>query len=96
VAGKSLGQRPTWFSALLLLDAFALGGLVVWRVVLNLLDSMMDDSVRREALGEIPHILDQLLPYWLGHTGLFLLLALITAGAYLWLRARSANVGLVQ
>jgi hypothetical protein len=63
---KHLGPRPIWFNALLLLDAFVLGGLVVWRVVLNLLDSMMNGSVRGEALGEIPHVLDQLVPYWLG------------------------------
>ncbi len=74
---KRLGQHPIWFNALLLLDAFALGGLVVWRLVLNLLDGIMAQSVRAEALGEIPHLLDKLFPYWLGHTGVSLLLGLI-------------------
>jgi hypothetical protein len=82
------GPHPIWFNALLLLDAFALGGLAVWRFVLTFMESAMTGFVTPS--GEIFHVLDKLLPYWLGHTGISLVLLLITAGGYLWLRTRSA------
>ena len=80
--------HPIWFNALLLLDAFVLGGLAVWRFVLTFLESAMTRFITSS--GEIWHVLDKLGPYWLGHTAVFLLLVLITVGAYLWLRTRSA------
>lgn len=84
---KPPGKRPTWFSALLLLDAFALGGLAVWILVLTSLEYVMTGFITPS--GEIFHALDMLFPYWLGHTVVSLLLVLITAGAYLWLKTRS-------
>ncbi len=86
---KQLGPRPLWFVALLLLDAFVLGGLVAMRLVLYLLESTMDRLIKVEAQAEILNVLDHLLPYWLGYVGLSLLLGLITVGAYLWLKTRS-------
>ncbi len=80
--------HPIWFNALLMLDAFALGGLAVWRFVLTFLESAMTGFVTSS--GEIFHVLDKLSPYWLGHTGVSLLLLLITVGGYLWLWTRSA------
>lgn len=82
------GPNPFWFNALLLLDALALGGLAVWRFVLTFLENAQTGFVT--SCGEIFHVLDKLSPYWLGHTGIALVLLLITAGAYLWLRTRSA------
>ncbi len=81
------GRHPLWFSTLLLLDGFALGGLAVWRFVLAFLESAMTGFVTPS--GEIFHVLDKFFPYLLGHTGISLLLLLITAGGYLWLRTRS-------
>jgi hypothetical protein len=81
------GPYPIWFNALLLLDAFALGGLAVWRFVLTFLEGAMRGFITPS--GEIFHVLDKLSPYWLGHTGISLLLLLITASGYLWLRTRS-------
>lgn len=83
------GPYPIGFNALLLLDAFALGGLVVWRLVLSLLESRMVDPLPPAAIDTLTGIDHLLFPYWLGHTGVALLLLLITAGAYLWLRTRS-------
>ncbi len=81
------GSHPIWFNLLLLLDAFALGGLAVWRFVLAFLENAMRGFVTPS--GEIWHVLDKLSPYWLGHIGVSLLLLLITVGGYLWLRTRS-------
>jgi hypothetical protein len=82
-----LGPYPIWFNVLLMLDAFALGGLAVWRFTLSFLESAMTGFVIPS--GEIFHVLDRLVPYWLGHTGVTLILLLLTAGGYLWLRTRS-------
>ncbi len=82
------GSFPIWFNALLLLDVFAWGGLAVWRFVLTFLESAMRGFV--SSCGEVWHVLDKLSPYWLGHIGVSLLLLLITAAGYLWLRTRSA------
>ena len=86
---KRLGPRPLWFNAMLLLDAFVLGGLVAMRLVLHLLEIIMDRLITMEAQQEILNVLDHLLPYWLGYMGVSLLLGLITVGAYLWLKTRS-------
>ena len=85
---KQLKPRPIWFNALLMLDAFALGGLAVWRFVLTFLESEMTGFV--PPTGEIFHVLDKLFLYTLGHTGVSLLLLLMTASGYLWLRTRSS------
>ncbi len=82
------GPHPIWFNALLLLDALALGGLAVWRFVLTFLENAQTGFIT--SCGEIFHVLDKLSPYWLGHTGIAILLLLITASGYLWLRTRSA------
>ena len=87
---KQLEPRPIWFNVLLMLDAFALGGLAVWRLVLTFLESEMTGFVT--PTGEISHVLDKLVPYWLGHAGVSLLLLLMTASGYLWLRTRSSAV----
>ncbi len=81
------GPNPIWFNALLLLDAFAVGGLAVWRFVLTFLENAQRGFVPPS--GEIFHVLDKLAPYWLGHTGISLLLLVITVSGYLWLRTRS-------
>lgn len=81
-------RRPTWFNVLLLLDAFALGGLAVWRLVLTLLENIMQQLITGGAQAEIINVLDHLVPYWLAHTGVSLLLGLLTVGAYMWLRWR--------
>ena len=86
---KQLGPRPIWFKALLLLDAFVLGGLVAMGLVRQSLESTMNQLITVEAQAEILNILDHLFPYWLGYVGLSLLLGLITVGAYLWLKTRS-------
>jgi hypothetical protein len=86
------GRRPTWFKVLLLLDAFALGGLAVWRLVLTLLENIMQQLITGEAQAEIINVLDHLVPYWLAHTGVLLLLGLLTIGAYVWLRTGSSTV----
>jgi len=89
---KQIGPRPFWFVALLLLDAFALGGLVAIELVRQLLESIGNRLITVEAQAEILNILDHLFPYWLGYVGLSLLLGLITVGAYLWLKTRSRIV----
>ena len=89
---KQPGPRPLWFNALLLLDAFALGGLVALRLVLHLLESTMDRLIKVEAQAEILNVLDHLVLYWLGYIGVSLLLGWITVGAYLWLKTRSRIV----
>ncbi len=86
------GQRPLWFNILLLLDTFALGGLVVWRVVLVLLADKMVDPLRPGALDMLVGIDHTLLPYWFGHTVIAVLLVWITAGVYAWLRTRARIV----
>ncbi len=42
---KQRRPHPIWFNALLMLDAFALGGLAVWRFVLTFLESEMTGFV---------------------------------------------------
>ena len=86
---KQLGPRPLWFNALLLLDAFALGGLVAMELVRQLLEIIGNRLITVEAQSVILHVLDHLLPYWLGYVGVSLLLGLITVGAYLWLKTRA-------
>ncbi len=85
---KQPGQHSLWFNVLLLVDAFALGGLVIWRLVLSLLESKMVDPLPPAAIDTLTGIDHTLFPYWVGHTGISLLLFWITAGAYLWLRTR--------
>lgn len=75
-----------WFAALLLLDAFVFGGLVVWRLVLNLLESKMVDPLPPAALDTLTGIDHMLFPYWFGHTVLALALGLVTIAAYAYLR----------
>ena len=89
---KQIGPRPIWFKALLLLDAFALGGLVAIELVRQLLESIGNRLITVEAQAEILNVLDHLLPYWLGYIGGSLLLGWITVGAYLWLKTRSRIV----
>ena len=89
---KQPGPRPIWFNALLLLNAFVLGGLVAMGLVRQLLESTMDQLIKVEAQAEILNVLDHLLPYWLGYIGVSLLLGWITVGAYLWLKTRSRIV----
>ncbi len=89
---KQLGPRPVWFNVLLLLDAFALGGLVAMGLVRQLLESIMNRLITVEAQSEILNVLDHLMPYRLGYAGVSLLLGLITVGAYLWLKTRSRIV----
>ncbi len=84
------GARPLWFNALLLLDAFTLGGLAVWRFVLAFLETTMTGFTT--SCGEIFHVLDKLAPYWFGHIVVSILLLCVTAAGYLWLRTRSAVV----
>ena len=86
---KQLGPRPLWLSALLVLDAFALGGLTAMGLVRQLLESTMDRLITVAAQAEILNVLDHLLPYWLGYIGVSLLLGWITVGAYLSLKTRS-------
>ncbi len=86
---KQIGPRPLWLNALLLLDAFALGGLVAMGLVRQLLESTMDRLITVAAQSEILNVLDHLLPYWLGYVGVSLLLGWITVGAYLSLKTRS-------
>ncbi len=85
---KQVGTSRFWFNLLLLLDAFALGGLLVWRLVIDALDAMMPRLTNGEAMGMIQHVEDTFFPYWLGQTGVSLLLLCITAGVLVWLRAR--------
>ncbi len=84
--------RPMWFSVLLLLDAFVLGGLIVWRLVLNLLASKMVDPLSPDAIDTLVGIDHTLFPYWFGHIAFALLLGVATFGGYLWLRTRSSAV----
>ncbi len=51
-------QHPIWFNALLLLDAFTLGGLLAMRLVLQLLESIMDRLIKGEAQKESQHDTD--------------------------------------
>ncbi len=90
-----LGKRRPWFNVLLLLDAFALGGLVVWRIVIDFLDDQQGRLVGPDGIGLIPHIQDKLLIYWLSHSAVSFLLLCITAGAYLWFRTSSRVVSVV-
>ncbi len=83
-------QRPLWFSALLLLTAFALGGLAVWRFMLTFLENAQTRFVT--SCGEIFHVLDKLTLYWVAHIGVALLLVLITVLAYIWLRTRPSAI----
>ncbi len=86
-------KRPTWFNVLLLLDAFALGGLAVWRFVIDFMDNAMTGFVT--TCGEIFHVQDKIAIYWVNHGAVSLLLVCITVGAYLWLRTRSRIVSAV-
>jgi hypothetical protein len=88
------GRRAIWFPALLLLDAFLLGGITALVLVEQLLtDTMtrMNQSIPGDAFGVIPHVQDKLLLYWLGYIGLAVLLGLATMGAYLWMKLRSGQ-----
>ena len=88
VQGSTHGSFYRYEGLAMLLDAFALGGLAVWRFVLTFLESSMTGFVTPS--GEILHVLDKLAPYWLGHTGISLVLLLTTVAGYLWLKTRSA------
>ena len=70
---KQLGPRPIWFKALLLLDAFALGGLVATELVRQLLEIIGNRLITVEAQDAILHVLDYLFPYRLGYIGVSLL-----------------------
>ncbi len=85
---KQIGPRPLWFKALLLLDAFALGGLVAMELVRQLLQSIGNRLITVGAQSIILHVLDQLILYWLSYVEVSLFLGLITFGAYLWLKTR--------
>lgn len=85
---KQLTHHPLWFNALLLLDAFALGGLSVWRLVLNLLESKMVDPLPPDAIRMLVGIDHTLFPYWVGYTVLVILVVWTSLGSYLWLRTR--------
>ncbi len=81
-----------WFTILLLLDAFVLGGLVVWRLMLNVLESAMAQATNPDAIGTYFHVDNLFVPYWVSHTGIMLLLVVITAGAFVWLKIRPRPV----
>ena len=50
---KQIGPRPIWFKALLLLNVFALGGLVAMELVRQLLESIGNRLITVEAQAEI-------------------------------------------
>ena len=94
VATGQNGRRAVWFSVLLLLDSFVLGGVTVLVLVNQLLNttmSSMNESIPGDAFGVIPHVQDRLLYYWVGYLGIAVLLILVTYGAYMWLAIRSAR-----
>ncbi len=80
--------RPIWFALLLLLDAFALGGLVVWRLVINLLESSAARNTGGDALGVYFHFGDLFAVDMFLQAGVTLILLWMTAGAYVWLKTR--------
>ena len=79
-------HSPLWFNALLLLDAFAHGGLLVWRLVLNLLEAYQVWTVTPDAISTMTGIDHTLFLYWVGHTAVTLVLVTITIVAYVGLR----------
>ncbi len=89
------GRRAIWFNLLLLVDALALGGLLVWKLVLSLLESAMAWSAAEEAIRTFVGLDHLLFPYWVAHIGISFLLLCITAGAYLWLRTSSRIISAV-
>jgi hypothetical protein len=86
---NQVAQRPSTLCALLILDAFALGGLVAVELVRQLLISIMNRLISAAAQAEILNVLDHLFPYQVGYLGATFLISLITISAYLWLRTRS-------
>ncbi len=91
---KPNSPRGAWFTVLLLLDAFVVGGvtaLVLVNQLLNTTMSRMNESIPGDAFGVIPHVQDKLIVYWLGYIGIAILLGLATLVAYLWLRMQSAQ-----
>lgn len=85
-AVRPSSRNPLWFKALLLVDAFGLGGLFVWRLVLNLLEGYQVWTVTPDAIRTMTGIDHTLFVYWVGHTAVTLVLVAITIVAYVGLR----------
>ncbi len=84
---KQAGKHGILFHALLLLDAFVLGGMSVALFVNNFAEytqSRMNPWVPSDAFGVIPHMQDKLILYWVAYLGIALLLGLITLGVLTW------------
>ncbi len=84
---KQPRRRGLWFQALLLLDAFVLGGLTVAVLLNNYAEytmSRMNPWVPSDAFGVIPHMQDKLILYFVIGLGIALLLGLITLGVVAW------------
>ena len=77
-------QNRTWFSILLLLDSFVVGGLAVWWFVLRFLETAQRGFVT--SCGEIFHVLDKVSLYWVGHVAVAFVLVVSTAVMYLILK----------
>ena len=92
VSKSELARSPIWFNALLLLDAFAIGGLAVWHFVIDLLDEQMQRTTAMQFAGDILHIEDKMFVYWVSQTGVAFVLVLMTIASYLFLRTRSKTV----
>lgn len=87
---NSLPQQrplPIWFNALLLLDAFVVGGLTALVLVNRLLQDIMYRSIAMSP--DLLNALDHLLPYLAFYFAALVLLAWITGGTFLWLRTRA-------
>lgn len=81
--------RPAVLSALIVLDAFALGALVGVYAVQQVLVDTMNRLVSASAQAEILNALDHLLPYFIGSIAVVLMLGLATVLVYLgWIMTR--------
>ncbi len=90
--GTTNRRRVPILSILAALDAFVLGGLVALFMVNRFLDSHLARYVQGDFMSEASTILDlmdNLLAYFAGYIVALLVLLLITAVAWVWLKTQS-------
>ncbi len=79
---------PWWFTVLVVLDAFVLGGLVTTRMIVALLEDMGPRFTSGDAQSTVWHIVDQLVPYWFFYGLALVILLIITLFAFAWIEMK--------
>ena len=73
-------RLPAWFHILLVLDAFAAGGLMALELVRQLLDTIMQRSLPA-GIGDLQNVWDHLFPTYLIYVAAIVALGVVTIGA---------------